>query len=163
MISFPDDREYGVPMAVTETGSIAVHAIDDLSFQLARANAVSMQTASAALRPFGLKPRSYSVLSLALADHRPSQREIAEYLRLDPSQVVSLVDDLQKRGLVAREVDQEDRRAKVVVGTPEGARLHAEASAATQRGEAELLRVLDDAETAMLRRLLLRVGFPDEV
>ncbi|OCG73304.1 MarR family winged helix-turn-helix transcriptional regulator [Microbacterium sediminis] len=143
-------------MAQTTMGAV----IDDLSFLLARANAVSLEAASAALRPFGLKPRSYSVLALALSDHRPSQREIAEYLRLDPSQVVALVDDLQSRGLVERETDPSDRRAKVVTATVDGARLFATAGARVRQAEREVFGVLDDAERAMLRKLIDRVAFP---
>ena len=74
---------------------------DDLSFLLARANALSLAAGNAALAQHGLRARSYSVLALAAGDARPSQRELAELLRLDPSQVVALVDDLQRRGLVA--------------------------------------------------------------
>ncbi|WP_261167363.1 MarR family winged helix-turn-helix transcriptional regulator [Microbacterium sp. Marseille-Q6965] len=143
-------------MAQTTLGAV----IDDLSFLLARANAVSLEAASAALRPFGLKPRSYSVLALALSDHRPSQREIAEYLRLDPSQVVALVDDLQSRGLVERETDPTDRRAKVVTATVEGARLFATAGAHVRQAERDVFGALDDAERAMLRKLIDRVAFP---
>ncbi len=147
---------------MTETTTIRAGAITDLAFLLARANAISLEAASRTLRPFGLKPRSYSVLALAQSDHRPSQREIAEYLRLDPSQVVALVDSLQDRGLVTRETDESDRRAKVVVATEEGAELLALADVEVGRAEEELLAVLDDAERAMLRRLLDRIAFPDE-
>ena len=135
--------------------------LDDLSFLLARANAVSLQAASAGLRPYGLKPRSYSVLALAVSGARPSQREIAEYLRLDPSQVVALVDGLQERGLVARETDERDRRANVVVATDEGARLHADVRGTVERTEGEVLGALDPAERAALRALLERIAFPE--
>lgn len=140
--------------------TVSATAIDDVSFLLARANAVSLEAASEALRPFGLKPRSYSVLALSLSDARPSQRAIAEYLRLDPSQVVALVDGLEARGLVARETDPNDRRAKVVVATDEGASVYALAVAGVRRAEETVLAVLDDAERAMLRKLLDRVAFP---
>src|SRR5665811_2023376 len=76
---------------------------EDLSFLLARANALSLAAGNAALAEYGLRVRSYSVLALAVDDMRPSQRDLAAFLRLDPSQVVSLVDDLQRRGLVQRE------------------------------------------------------------
>lgn len=147
---------------MTETTSIRAGAITDLAFLLARANAISLEAASRTLGPFGLKPRSYSVLALALSDHRPSQREIAEYLRLDPSQVVALVDSLQDQGLVARETDETDRRAKVVVATTEGARTHARAAVEVRRAEEEVLAVLDDVERAMLRKLLDRMAFPGD-
>lgn len=134
---------------------------DDTAFLLARANARSLAAAHAGLADHGLRVRSYSVLALAVAEARLSQRDIAEYLWLDPSQVVALVDDLQRRGLVTREPDENDRRAKVVVATEEGHRLHSEAARSVAVRERETLEPLDAREQEQLRRLLLRLAFPD--
>lgn len=132
----------------------------DTAFLLARANANSLAVTHAALADLGLRVRSYSVLALAAAEERHSQRDIAEVLRLDPSQVVALVDDLQRRGLVAREPDPSDRRAKVVVATEEGRRVHAAAADAAREAELELLAPLDNAERQQLGDLLQRLAFP---
>ncbi|GAA1701574.1 MarR family transcriptional regulator [Microbacterium sediminicola] len=134
----------------------------DVNFLLARANAMSMSAANRALAPLELKVRSYSVLALACAAAPPSQREIAEYLRLDPSQVVALVDDLQKRGLVERRADPSDRRTNVVGATPTGVELRAEAAAATQAAESELYVGLSPAQRQSLTRMLRTVAFPTE-
>ncbi|WP_203137602.1 MarR family winged helix-turn-helix transcriptional regulator [Microbacterium sp. JZ31] len=135
--------------------------LSDTAFLLARANANSLTAAHAALGEHGLRVRSYTVLALAVSEARLSQRDIAEYLRLDPSQVVALVDDLQQRELVAREPDPNDRRAKVVVATPEGRRIHARAEAAVAAAESDILSVLDPGEQTTLRDLLFRLAFPD--
>lgn len=134
--------------------------LGDTAFLLARANAQSLAAAHAALAGHGLRVRSYTVLALAVAEARLSQRDIAEYLRLDPSQVVALVDELQDRGLVAREPDPNDRRAKVVVATPAGRRLHADAAASAHAAERDILSVLGADEQAALRHLLHRLAFP---
>lgn len=134
---------------------------DDLSFLMARANALSIAAGNAALASFGLKVRSYSVLSLAAGEARPSQRDVSEHLRLDPSQVVALVDELQRRGLVVREADPRDRRANVVVITAEGRALLAEARPAILAAERSLHAGLDDEERRHLAALLRRVAFPD--
>lgn len=133
---------------------------DDVSFLLARANAVSLAAGNAVLTEHGLKARSYSVLALAVADARPSQRELAEFLRLDPSQVVALVDDLQRRGLVAREPDPNDRRANVVVATADGRALHRAAAASARRAEDAVHDRLTSAQRAQLHDLLRIVAFP---
>jgi len=144
---------------MTETGS-ARDLRDDLSFLLARANALSLASGNAALAAHGLKVRSYSVLALAVGGGRPSQREIAEYLRLDPSQVVALVDELQRRGAISRESDPNDRRANVVVATDEGRALFADAEKSAREAEREIHAELDDAERDVLVRLLGRLAFP---
>jgi len=133
---------------------------DDLSFLLARANALSLAAGNAALAEHGLRARSYSVLALSATDARPSQRELAEFLRLDPSQVVALVDDLQSRGLVERQPDPTDRRANVVVATDEGRALFAVAAEAARRSEAGVHADLSADERDQLILLLRRLAFP---
>jgi len=134
---------------------------DDVSFLLARANALSIAAANAALAEFGLKARSYSVLSLAVAGTRPSQRELSEFLRLDPSQVVALVDELERRALVAREPDPCDRRAKVIVATPEGRETFARAQLATGAAERALHADLSEDEREQLADMLRRIAYPE--
>ena len=143
-----------VPPASPSTSSMM------LSFLLARANALSLAAGNAALAAHGLRVRSYSVLALAASGRRPSQRELAELLRLDPSQVVALVDELQRRGLVLREPDPVDRRANVVIATDQGAALYAEAAAAVARAQGHLFEGLSTTGREQLAALLRRVAFP---
>ncbi|KRA25456.1 MarR family transcriptional regulator [Microbacterium sp. Root61] len=133
---------------------------DDLSFLLARANALSLAAGNAALAEHGLRARSYSVLALAAGDFRPSQRDLAEYLRLDPSQVVALVDGLQTRGLVRREPDPTDRRANVVVATDEGREIYRRASVSARDAEQRLHRGLTSEAREELGALLRALAFP---
>jgi len=148
------EGEIAAPLAT------ASELFDDVSFLLARANALSLAAGNAALAAHGLRVRSYSVLALVASATRPSQREIAEYLRLDPSQVVALVDELQKRGLVVREPDPSDRRANVVVATPQGKALHEKASASARAAEQNLHDDLTAEDRGQLTELLRRLAFP---
>lgn len=144
--------------AVPSTGPAEL--VDDLSFLLARANALSVAAGNAALSEHGLRVRSYSVLALAAGRARTSQRELAELLRLDPSQVVALVDELQARGLVVRESDPADRRANVVVATDLGRTVHAQATGAARAAEEALHEDLSEADRMRLTELLKRMAFP---
>ena len=76
--------------------------MSEVAFLNARAAAVAVRLANPLLSTLGLKVRSYSVLSLAAGTSPPSQRQLAGILQLDPSQIVSLVDELEKRGWVSR-------------------------------------------------------------
>jgi DNA-binding MarR family transcriptional regulator len=134
----------------------------DVAFLMARANAMSLATANAALADEGLKVRLYSVLALAAADTRPTQRELSEFLRLDPSQIVALIDDLQDRGWVTREPDPQDRRVNVVAVTPAGRAAVIRARARVQEHQREHFSVLDRDEIAVLRGLLRRLARVDE-
>lgn len=132
----------------------------DISFLLARANALSVAAGNAALAPFGLKVRSFSVLALSAGEVRPTQRDLSEFLRLDPSQVVALIDELEKRGLVERRPDPADRRANVVNATDEGRALHDRAAAATKAAERSLHGELGEADRRVLADMLARIAYP---
>lgn len=132
----------------------------DPAFLLARANALSLADATATLASHGLKVRSYSVLALACADARPTQRELSEFLRLDPSQIVSVIDDLERRGWVLREPDPRDRRVNVVVATAAGRAACTRASEAVEDDQRRHFSELDDDEFALLTALLRRLAAP---
>lgn len=133
---------------------------DDLGFLLARASAAAQVAGNEALAAHGLKVRSYSVLALAVTGGRPSQRELAAFLRLDPSQVVALIDDLERRGLVTREPDPRDRRANVLAATLEGRKVYRRALADVESGERRAHAALSSADRAELARLLRALAFP---
>lgn len=154
----PTDATGGPSRALPALGALT----EDLSFLLARANALALAAAHAALAPLGLKVRSYAVLTLACAAAAQTQRDLAEILRLDPSQIVSLVDDLEKRGLVQRQTDPSDRRSKVIAATEAGRALHVEASAAARRAEEESHARLTEDERRTLGELLRKIAFDED-
>jgi DNA-binding MarR family transcriptional regulator len=133
---------------------------EDVMFLLARASAIALSAANSALAPHGLKARSYSILALAAEDVLPTQRELAEFLRLDPSQVVVLVDELERRNLVRRQPDPGDRRANVVVATAEGRALFAKAQKSARAAEKALKDAIPAEHHERLRDLMRQLAFP---
>jgi DNA-binding MarR family transcriptional regulator len=138
---------------------LATGLAQEIEFLTARARAVGTARANAALAAVDLRVRSYSVLSLAASGESPSQRELAEFLSLDASQIVALVDELETRGLVVRTQDARDRRSKSITATASGARLAERASAIVRAAEAESLGALTVAERDQLRDLLRTAAF----
>ncbi|MFE4833353.1 MarR family winged helix-turn-helix transcriptional regulator [Arthrobacter sp. NPDC056691] len=127
---------------------------NDVGLLLAKLHAAGSALNNRALGDFGLRERSFSVLTVACSGLEPTQRELADFLSLDPSQVVSLVDDLERRGHVERATGKQDRRAKIIVSTAEGRRIHTKARAALEACEHEQLAALSDDEAGQLRALL---------
>ena len=126
----------------------------DAGFLLAKLHAAGSVLNNRALAAFDLKERSYSVLALANSGLEPTQREMAEFLSLDPSQIVALIDELEKRALVIRAPGKQDRRAKIVSATPEGTALFRKAEAAAHEAEAAALAGLSKTEAGALKGLL---------
>ena len=136
---------------------------DDLGFLLSRASAVLARAASTALAPLELRVRSYSVLALA-ADHDGgiTQRSIAALVGLDPSQVVSLVDGLQERGLVDRTPHPGDRRNKLVTVTERGRELRSRAQDSVAEQDGRCVAHLPEQQLDQLRAALRSIAFPGD-
>ena len=87
-----------------------------------------------------------------------SQRELAQRLHFDASNVTDIVDRLEARGLVTRTVDPSDRRVRRVVLTAEGEAVHQKIfdRAITEAPINSLTR----AEMKELRALLGKIADP---
>ncbi|MGZ4663211.1 MAG: MarR family winged helix-turn-helix transcriptional regulator [Arthrobacter sp.] len=133
---------------------VAASISQDLGFLLAKLHATGSVLNNRALAEFDLKERSYSVLILAASGLEPTQREMADFLSLDPSQIVTLVDELEKRGLVVRAPGKQDRRAKTVTVTAKGSKLLKQADEAARQAESAVLEGLQADESAQLKALL---------
>ena len=98
-----------------------------------------------------------SVLT-CLADSGPSsQREIADRLDKDCSDIVAILDDLEHGTLVVRRRDERDRRRHLVSLTPAGRRALRRLDGQADRVEDAMLAPLSDDEREVLHDLLLRV------
>jgi DNA-binding MarR family transcriptional regulator len=136
--------------------------VDDIGFLMSRASGLFVRATNAALASYGLRVRSYSVLLLACeATEGVSQRDLAEVLGLDPSQVVLLVDDLAASGLVERKPSASDRRTKLVCATAAGRKLRAEVVRVADAAVADQLSGLTSTEVFLLRDLLSRLVLGD--
>jgi DNA-binding MarR family transcriptional regulator len=83
-------------------------------------------------------------------------RDLANVLVTDPPYVTVIVDDLEERGLVERQVNPADRRSKLVRITAAG-RTVARKAKKIQSAPPEALSALTDAELATLDSLLRKL------
>jgi DNA-binding MarR family transcriptional regulator len=102
-----------------------------------------------ALSPLGLRSREYWLLAIA-GPGNVSQHEMAELCGLDPSSLVAVLDDLERRGWVRRQRNPRDRRMQWVQRTEAGDQLFNRALPRAQRAEARQLAVLSAAHQRQL-------------
>ncbi len=99
--------------------------------------------------------------SLAMAlrslDTPTPQRELAGTLHCDPSHVTGIVDRLEERDLVERQVDPDDRRIKNVVVTDAGRKLRQQLEERLY-DDPPVLRELSPAELKQLHGLLRKMS-----
>ena len=104
----------------------------------------------------GLDLRLLMALSY-LGDHDETpQHELVDALCMDAKNVVLLLNELEDRGYLLRRRDSEDRRRHRVHITPQGREALERAGHAMEEVEDQVLRALDPAERAALRKLLAR-------
>src|SRR5919201_3460126 len=107
-----------------------------LILRLARASAWAL---GQSLAESGLGWADYAVLHHLDAQGPVAQRQLAAALRIQPSNIVALLDDLQRRGFLHRSPDPADRRRHRVELTPKGQAALARATKAARQAEAELM------------------------
>src|SRR3954470_15867707 len=105
------------------------------------------QKADDPLAAMGLSGRQYMVLAVLSTDAPPSQLELAGLCGLLPAQVVPVIDELERRGFVARQRSETDRRRSVVTLTNPGREIRERAD--------ELGRSLVDAIEPAARDVLV--------
>jgi len=98
-----------------------------------------------------------SALRVSGPPHRLSPTRLGRGLMLSSAGVTSRIDRLERRGLVRRLPDPDDRRGVIVELTDEGAGLVDEAVAAVAESDRQLLARLDADEIAQLQALLKKL------
>ena len=101
-------------------------------------------------------PQSF-VLGYLVQNPGAIQRDIAEISRTSAASVSSLLQGLERRGLVERRSDVDNERVKRVYASPEGAALIAGFAAAMSAADETILAPLDPAQRATLHSLLTKI------
>lgn len=140
-------------MGEIETKVLSEQGFLPLLEQLAR---VGRRAALETMSPGGLRPRHLIALRLLSEDGPASQQALTDALRLDPSNVVGLLNELEQRELITRRRDPSDRRRHIVEISPRGQRELHRACIRLRRVEDELLSALSPEEKTTLYRLLVR-------
>lgn len=123
-------------------------------YLLHKAALMLAEEAEAGLEAAGMKTRDFFVLASLAGAPDLSQQDLSRLLNLDPTTVVSVIDDLEEREYVERRRNPSDRRRYLLDLTEAGR----EALAATDRVatelEASFFATLSAAERTTLLRLL---------
>jgi DNA-binding MarR family transcriptional regulator len=112
----------------------------------------------AALEEFGLPTGSLTVLSLIAANPGSNQTALAKAAGVNKSALVGIVDELEKRGLAARDRSASDRRRNHLTVTPEGEKAMEAMLARVAGGEDQLREALGPRDHAKLLELIDRAN-----
>lgn len=117
------------------------------------------------LEPLGLRPRHLIALTMLRENGGSAgQQELAAVLRLDRTNLVGLLNELEAEHLILRRRAAEDRRRHIVELTTAGAERLLAAEKAIGAAEDDVLGALDDRQREQLFELLQQAtagGAPD--
>lgn len=119
---------------------------------------------TAALSPLGLTHVQFVLLASAwwmnAHDERPSQVALAAHAGTDEKMTSQVIRTLEAKGLLTREVDPVDTRARRIVVTSAGTRLAPRAIEVVEAVDRALVQPLSPTAAVQLIRLLRRIGPP---
>ena len=122
------------------------------SFQIERVRRHTKDLVEKALNEHGTSMREYWVLSCVL--ERPlSQRELSELLIIDASDMVRLIDCLEKQEWVKRDRDPKDRRRQIVTATKKGTKMHHTLAKDVAAAEDQALEVSSTKQLKSIKKL----------
>src|SRR4051794_37357273 len=131
----------------------------DLTFLVHAAAARMTADLDRAAVEIGLKDARDWLVLAALDDGLPrTQLELSRVVCVDKTTLISVLDRLEQRGLVARTVDPKDRRVRIPQITASGRRVYAKFETARDAAEANALDGVDEAERSLLLNLLARIA-----
>lgn len=143
-----------------DSPGVALGGLDaQIGFVLRLAQVAVFKDLIEALRPFGLRPTDFSVLLVIEATPGLKQQAVGEALSIQRPNLVTIIDQLEGRGLVKRGAAPGDRRSYALRLTQEGVVLLTQAKAAhlahTERVTAALG---DDIDKHMVLEALSRIA-----
>lgn len=128
-----------------------------VTFLMSKLGQVAHARFSDMIEALGLRPRHLGVLAQA-ARGGVSQQALAEGLRVAPSVVVDMVDELEKLGAVERVPDPADRRRHAITLTARGTRLLDQCTTLAHELDVTLLAPLTGNERQAFKKALTRLA-----
>lgn len=128
-----------------------------LGYHLRRAEVLAFQQFAQAMAPFEVSPAQLGVLLVVSANKGINQTRVGRTLGIDRSTLVSIIDNLEDRGLVERTPSPTDRRSHALIMTRAGRKFVDDLTPALEAHEAALSKSLSEDERRTLIDLLDRV------
>src|SRR6266850_1292527 len=123
------------------------------AFLLAQLGAHAADRFGARIKGLGIAPRHAGILRIIARTPSCNQRTLAKKLRVLPSRMVILIDELAEKGLVERKRSRKDRRHSELVLTPRGRRMLEKISQLAAQHEVDLCAALTSKERELLASL----------
>jgi len=124
--------------------------------QIRRLNQISTHLFSKHMQDSGydITPVQYAALLAIKVMPNSDQVQIANYISYDKVTIGGVIERLQRKGLISRDVNERDKRARILNITNEGIHMISQVEAVIEQIQQDILKMLDEEEQQTLMRLL---------
>lgn len=129
-----------------------------INFLLTTAQHTVFQFLSGKLAEYDITPSQYAVLSCLWGREHQTPKQIAETLYLETSTISGVLDRMQKKNLIDRVVNKEDRREVQVTITEKGRALEEPIQAIIEEVNQEVLKGFSESEKERLIKTLKTIA-----
>lgn len=110
------------------------------------------------LSVYDITPIQYAVLYCLWENDKRSPKEIAERLKLENSTISGILERMEKKELIERNISKEDRRFIQVQLTEKGASLETDVLRSVEEVNDEVMSVFNEDESAVLKSYLRQLA-----
>ena len=129
-----------------------------INYLLTTAQHSVFQYLNGKLSEYDVTPSQYGVLSCLWQREFATPKQISEILCLETSTISGVLDRMQKKGLIDRVINRDDRREVRVVPTEKGKALAEPISKIIDEVNEEVLKCFTDEEVALLKNQLRTIA-----
>jgi DNA-binding MarR family transcriptional regulator len=143
-----------------EYGPPGIHGalVRNTGFLISRMGMVAQKQFAERIDSLGLTPRMWGALNVLDAEGAITQHALCMCVGMDPSSMVSTIDELEANGLVERRRHPNDRRAHALHVTESGRQALARGRQLARKAQDDLLAPLSTEERQQLHELLLKLA-----
>ena len=125
-----------------------------INYLLTTAQHSVFQYLNGKLSSYDVTPSQYAILSCLWQRDFATPKQISEILCLETSTISGVLDRMQKKGLIDRVINQEDRREVRVLPTEKGKALEEPISKIIDEVNEEVLKCFSEEEVTTLKKQL---------
>lgn len=130
---------------------------DCINYLLTGAQHRVFQKMKKALDPYDLTPIQYGVLSCVWQKDMRNPKEIAAFLNIENSTISGILERMEAKELLKREIDADDRRYIRIILTAKGEKLEKPVLKTVEDFNKEILKRFSAADREKLRKLLREI------
>jgi DNA-binding MarR family transcriptional regulator len=140
------------------TKTRAPHRPKNPAFLLSQVGAHAAEVFAKLLIPLKLSPAHSGILWMLGRSGGLSQRQLAAAMKIHPSRLVAILDELEDRGLLERQAHAKDRRLYALHLTPKGEATFEKLRRTAEEHRKVICAGLSEAECEQLTKLLQRIA-----